>query len=118
VYRTLLLGLLLLACKASAQEQPSVSPNSIDTDRDSVVLELKGGKYELPAGYFFTRRAFTVSDTELRRLQDAETRLKAENGELREQVKNSTSPLVPIITTAIGLISTGVILWFANERSR
>lgn len=48
--------------------------------RDGVVLR------ELPPGYFLDDASFTKLDAELRRLQTIETRLTAENEELREGV--------------------------------
>jgi hypothetical protein len=50
----------------------------------SKVETAKGSKLELPPGYFFDEAEKAALDVELKRLQDQETRLAAENKSLRE----------------------------------
>lgn len=64
-----------------------------------------GGSYDLPAGYYLPEPAFVVLDTEVRRLQDAETRLNAENQAMRESVAGWRPGWKALATSlAVGLV--------------
>lgn len=66
----------------------------------------------LPPGHFVNERAWSVLDTELRRLQDRETRLDAENRSLRE----SAAGWQPGWRTLAVTLATGVALGVAAYR--
>lgn len=69
----------------------------VRTERGSVVT--------LDPGYYVPEPAWDDLDLEMRRLQDAETRLKAENESLRKDTKSPT----PLIFGALSLV-TGLVL--------
>lgn len=71
----------LLAIKAAADPAPS---NYLRM-RDPSSLTLKSGRVlDLPPGRFVEESAFAANEAEEKRLQEAETRLTAENKSLRE----------------------------------
>lgn len=64
------------------------SPSTLETE--------KGSKLSLPPGYFLDEDTWTERDLEMRRLQEQEVRLKAENASLR-----GSSDDFPWVTTGI-----------------
>ena len=71
----------LLTGRAAAEPAPS---NYLRM-RDPSTLTLKSGRVlELPPGRFVEEKTFASHDDEVKRLQDAETRLTAENKSLRD----------------------------------
>lgn len=88
--RAVVIALLLWSAMVSAEPLRIRSSSSVVTDG--------GSNLRLPPGYFLDDEQWVVLDTEVRRLQDAETRLKAENQELRKKPPGQS------------LVTTGVVL--------
>lgn len=73
----------LLSSRAAAEPEPPIRLTVPTTVSDGAGHELG-----LPPGYFLTEDTWGTLDTELRRLQEHETRLSAEN----ESLRASTAP--------------------------
>ena len=73
------------------------TPAHCDTDGGSHV--------DLPPGYFYDEAQKKAADVEMKRLQDAETRLRAENTSLRK----SADPLPIGWKTLVAGLSAGVV---------
>lgn len=73
---TLALVGVLAAREASGDTYHIKSPSTIETE--------KGSRLKLPPGYFLDEQTWQERDLELKRLQEQETRLKAENRSLRK----------------------------------
>jgi hypothetical protein len=65
---------------------------------------------ELPPGYYFSEGAYNTLDAEVKRLQDAETRLGAENESLRKSAE-SGSWKGYAITFGLGIVAGAVGVW-------
>jgi len=75
----------------------------------SEVVTEKGSKLSLPPGYFLEEPDYDRLDVEMRRLQDAETRLGAENRSLRDSAKDSDALGWKFWTTVvIGAFGAGI----------
>lgn len=72
-----------------------------------------GTDLRLPPGYFFDELAFGKVDAEMRRLEDAETRTRAENDSLRKSL-DSWSP--GWITLSATLISGFLLGAYAHSK--
>lgn len=68
--------LVLSTQEASGETYHLKSPSTVETD--------KGSRVRLPPGYFLDEQSWQERDAELKRLQEQETRLKAENKSLRK----------------------------------
>jgi hypothetical protein len=78
------------------------SPSTLETEKGSIL--------QLPPGYFMDEPTWNERDREMRRLQDQETILSAQNKSLRESVDGF--PWLPVVVTAVvGLIGGGVAVW-------
>lgn len=78
------MSLLLLTSSAAADPAPPLhieSPSEIKTDG--------GTNLRLPPGYFLEEPTYNHLDRELKRLQEKETRLDAENESLRKTIENT-----------------------------
>lgn len=78
----------------------------------STVTTEGGSVLQLPPGYFLEEPAWNALDLELRRLQDTETRLTAENAKLRDLTKRrSVDTLWTIgISLGVGLLAGAVVV--------
>ncbi len=89
--------ILALAHRAAAEPLHLRTPSSVQTDGGSTL--------RLPPGYFIEERVWSDLDLELRRLQDAETRLTVENSTMRKQVASWQPGWYTLGTAvAIGLV--------------
>lgn len=77
----------------------------------SVVVTEKGSKLDLPPGYFLDEEAWRERDLELKRLQEQETRLKAENRSLRKTVAADAIPWRVIVCAMAFGAAAGIIGW-------
>ncbi len=71
------------------------SPSTLKTE--------KGSELKLPPGYFLDETTWQERDAELKRLQEQETRLKAENGSLRKSAKEDYPWLATGVVGAFGI---------------
>ncbi len=101
----------LLAAPAAAEPLPEVIPVT-----ESVTLRAdSGAELRVPPGFYVPAPAWMAIDAELKRSQNAETRLQAENQSLRASALADTGPgwgSVIAIGTAIaaGMI-TGILAY-------
>ena len=65
---------------------------------------------ELPPGYYFSEGAYTKLNSEMIRLQDAETRLGAENESLRKSAEGGSWKGYAI-TFGLGIVAGAVGVW-------
>ncbi len=79
--RTILLVALLLTLPERTDAEPLhiKTPSSVTTDG--------GSSLRLPPGYFLEEPVWSALDTEMKRLQEREIRLNAENRSLRDSAK-------------------------------
>lgn len=94
---------LLLAPSAAAKPLRLHSASSMKTDG--------GVDLRLPPGYFLTEPDWDKLDKEVRRLQDAETRLSAENKSMRKSLDSGPGWGTLVIT--ITALSLGVVIGVA-----
>ena len=98
--RALVAAVFLWLAPARADGDPAKhfhTPAHCDTDG--------GAHVDLPPGFFYDEAARAALDAEFKRLQDAETRLTAENGSLRR----SADPLPIGWKTLVAGLSAGVV---------
>lgn len=98
--RRLTLVVVLAAALASkeASGEPIYhikSPSELKTE--------KGSELKLPPGYFLDEQTWLERDAEMRRLQEQETRLKAENQSLRKSAKDDYPWLATGVVGAFGV---------------
>lgn len=77
-----LLALPLAGGTAAAEPRCTSAPCRVKSS--STLKTEKGSEVSLPPGWFMSDAVFSKVDAETRRLQDAETRLAAENASLRK----------------------------------
>lgn len=77
------------------------SPSTLETE--------KGSKLSLPPGYFLDEKTWQDRDLELKRLQEQETRLKAENKSLKKAAVEDypwlATGFVGVFGVAIGIFA-------------
>src|SRR5574342_482848 len=97
---------LLVAASAAAEPAvvPEDTPVQVHFSRRSEIRTEKGTELRLPPGYFFNEMAYDSVDLEMKRLQNAETRLTAENNSLRE----SDGPGWGTVWLVAGALALGV----------
>lgn len=80
------------------------TPSRCATDGGSVL--------SLPPGYFLTEATYSALDADLRRLGDAETRLKAENASLRQAtVSKPAKTLLWVLGAAAAGFLVGALVY-------
>ena len=83
------------------------SPSTLKTE--------KGSEVKLPPGYFIDEEKWQELDLEMMRLQEQETRLKAENDSLRKSAANDypwlATGTVGVFGVALGLF----VFWTATK---
>jgi hypothetical protein len=96
------LAVTLASREASAEIYHLKSPSTVETDG--------GSKLQLPPGYFLDEETWRERDLEMKRLQEQQTRLTAENLSLRK-----SSGDYPWITTGVvgvfGAALGSFIIW-------
>ncbi len=96
-----------LAVTLAAREAGADVPVHLKT---SFTYSTDGGSTgRLPPGYFLDEQAWQERDLEMRRLQDQEKRLAAENRSLRESAA-TPSLTVAVIAATVGLLAGGAIV--------
>lgn len=90
VTAALALALLLVSASVAAEPAPPSEPTYVQTEEPRLLC-VPATPIEkcrdLPPGRFLDELTFSALDAELKRLQDAETRLAAENKAMRESVQ-------------------------------
>lgn len=93
----------LLTTRAAAEPAPPPwrfrQPPTITTPRGTVL--------ELPPGYYLAEPTWSALDAELRRLQERETRLEAENTSLRKST-TERPPGWGTLALVTGALATGI----------
>lgn len=108
--RTLAVVLTLATTRAAA-DPPIHLQTSAEVKTDG------GSQLRLPPGYFLDEPAWSALDTELRRLQDAETRLAAENTSLRASARTTTPTSPPSWYVVVSTFATGVAVgWYVHSK--
>lgn len=106
-------GVLVMLSAARAAADPA--PADWTRLRSASEVRTEAGSHvTLPPGYFLPEPAFERLDAELRRLQDAETRLKAENESLRASAAWS-GPGWGTVALVLGAAGAGIAAgahWF------
>lgn len=72
-----------------------------------------GTKLDLPPSYVLDEPSYSKLDAEMKRLQDAETRLTAENGSLKTAVSGWQPGWWTLATTVVVGIGLG---WYAHDK--
>jgi hypothetical protein len=104
--------IMLLAVIALFVLRCTAHGDPVHLQSESTCTTAKGSTVALPPGYFADEAAYAALDLELRRAQDSETRLAAENKSLREQAPT----WVPGWKTVLGAALLGMASVLAIER--
>ena len=102
-----------LYARDAGAEEPAPVPVPWHLKNGGTVTTPKGNVLELPPGYYLAEPTWTKLDTELRRSQDAETRLAAENQSLRsgsEGMGWRSASVIATIALVTGMIA-GVVAY-------
>lgn len=75
-------------------------PVIIHLKSDADCVSTKGTHFQLPPGYELDEPAWAAKDAEFRRLQDAETRLSAENASYKASASENHLGLIVSVVTA------------------
>ena len=79
-----------------------MSPSTLKTE--------KGSELKLPPGYFLDEETWMERDAEMRRLQEQESRLRAENLSLRDSADDFPWGKIAL-GIAVGLAGGGLAVW-------
>lgn len=104
-HRKLIAVLLVGASARAAADTGSGSgsaapPVIIHLKSDADCVSTKGSHFQLPPGYELDEPTWAARDAEYRRLQDAETRLSAENASYKASASDSHIGLIVSVVTA------------------
>lgn len=107
------------ASDPAADERPVVEPRPGELLhlRSPALAETEGGSLiRLPPGYFLAEPTWDVLDAEVRRLQDAETRLGAENASLRASASAGAPWGRGTLAAVLGALAAGAAggYWLAR----
>lgn len=98
------LAVMLSAREAGADDIVWLkSPSTVTTDG--------GTTLRLPPGYFVDEPTWQERDFEFRRLQELETRLEAENRELRADASKDRWMVYVAVATVGALVGGGLVAW-------
>ncbi len=79
------------------------SPSTLKTE--------KGSELKLPPGYFLDEQTWQDRDAEMKRLQEQETRLSAENLSLRKSARDDYPWLATGVVGAFGVALGAFVVW-------
>lgn len=109
--RKLLVVVIIAVLQGAAYADPPTKPAQFQSA--TVCTTTAGSKIELPPGWWIVPpERWSELDLELRRLQEAETRLKAENATLTASIENAR-PAWYWISGALVAGFTGALVWKA-----
>lgn len=103
--RVLLAALVILATSRAAAE-----PVHLHMRTPSTVTTEGGTTRQLPPGYFLDEDSYGKLDTEMRRLQDQETRLGAENRSLKGTLSSWQPGWLVVVGAVVGGVALGWII--------
>lgn len=95
----------LLTTRAAAEPAPTLRFRESPT-----ITSARGTVLALPPGYYVPEPAWDALDAEVRRLQDAETRLAAENASLRASAKERPPGGWGVAALVTGALAAGITL--------
>jgi len=104
----------LIILLAAITEAHADDPGYLKIGSPSTLTTEKGSVVKLPPGRFIDEPTFALLDLEVRRLQERETRLAAENKSLRETATSSRIWKFTVAALAIGFAS-GVAVQVARQ---
>lgn len=96
------LAVVLAAREAHGDIYHIKTPSTLKTE--------KGSELKLPPGYFLDEETWMERDAEMRRLQEQESRLKAENLSLRSSADDFPWGKIAL-GIAVGLAGGGLAVW-------
>lgn len=102
-------AVVLYARTAGGEPVAEEAPEPIHVLSPSTITTEKGNSLALPPGWFLAEPLMVKLDTELRRLQDAETRLTAENESLRKSAATAVGPGWQAALVLVGVALAGGI---------
>lgn len=111
--RTIVLAAVLTAMPSPVDAEP-FQPNTGDIVhlQSATTGRTDGGTdLRLPPGYFLDEPTFRAKDAEMRRLQELETRLKAENESFRKTAKDWQPGWKTLATTFVLGVAGGVYIY-------
>lgn len=94
---------------SGAADLPDQEASITHLKSDADCVTAKGSKVHLPAGFALDEATWAARDAEYRRLQDAETRLTAENTSLKASASGS-SHFVLIVSAVAAAFAAGYAL--------
>lgn len=105
-----------LALVASASARADEGEGATRFEGPITVITSEGQAITLPAGVFLTAPAFAKVDAEVIRLQEAETRLRAENASLLASLE--TPKWIAIASGALAVITVAIAVFGPQLRER
>lgn len=105
--------IVVAVCRCTAHADPAPDMSNVHLNSASSCTTAGGSSITLPPGFFLDEIKHAALDAELRRLQDAETRLSAENVSFRAQAPGWQPGWKTILTTVI--VSMAVVLAIEHE---
>lgn len=108
---------IVFACAARAAADDAVQPVAVTgvahLTSAATAHTAGGSDLRLPPGWFLDEAAWAVLDTETRRLQDAETRLTAENKSLRTATESWQPGWYTLVTAFAGGCA---LTWYVKSK--
>ncbi len=113
----LLLGMTRKVAAEPVNPCTPSEPCHLRMREDTTLTKDNGQQYRLPPGRFFDEPTFQELDTELKRLQNQETRLSAENKSLMESLDTWRPGWLAITTAVLVGIGGGVggYYWYTTR---
>jgi hypothetical protein len=112
VKAAIVLVVMLASARGAAEPTRSCPdttvPCHLHMREETTVTKDNGQEFRFPPGHFLNDPTYSVLDDELRRLQDSETRLKAENQSLRGAIAGWQPGWLTTVVVFIGGAALGV----------
>lgn len=109
----LALGLVVTLAARDAHGEPPDDEAIVHLQSPSAVTTDGGTSLRLPPGYFLDESTWHTRDAEMRRLQELETRLKAENASLRASANKPSWWIVAGVALGAAVGAGGY--WYATK---
>lgn len=115
-----ILLVLGMAARVAAEPPPACPTPGVPCHlrmREPVTVQKDDGtSYRLPQGHFLDTFTWELLDNEVKRLQDQENRLTAENISLKNNLKNATPGWPMLLVVVAGAVVTGLTAKFVIDR--